>query len=410
MINPNNSITPKMLHKYATSKHNVGGLDFSPVNMKEREEEFKHLITDSNRISRQFIPITDKAFSESYKRFKALHQNVNIEAMDTNFAFVSTTLAKLHTEVYLPLYNTTYRKDVPIDVGTGFVDFVEYYTINWGANNFEEDVMTGNDVNIINSVNANIEQNVSHVHTYQIGYDFSFVTLEKLNKTRFGRSIQDIYSKAILATFDYFVDKIAYFGKDGTSEKGLLNNNKVKVYTVPTGVSGNNNLKDLTNAELISFINGVIKVALEKSNNNLQFAPDTFLIPMDIMAELADRHSPYLNNSLIAYIQENNFGSVVARATGEEYNLKLLPRVQLNDYGTLGGGRIVAYKKDKNFVRMDMPLPLQHFITLPSATKQAYTSIFVGQISTIQLMYNNLDAEGNPEYGPVTYWDMSPAQ
>ena len=41
---------------------------------------------------------------------------------DTNFAFLTTTLAKLHTTLYEQKYFVTYAEDIPVDVGGGFVD------------------------------------------------------------------------------------------------------------------------------------------------------------------------------------------------------------------------------------------------------------------------------------------------
>ena len=78
-------------------------------------------------------------------------------------------------------------------------------------------------------------------------------------------------------------------------------------------------------------------------------------------------------------------------------------RPGLNTLGALGFGRIVAYRKDKQFVRIDMPYPMQHYITLPNIEKMAYTSAFVGQVSEIQMPYN-LNAT---DLGIVTYWDFT---
>ena len=71
--------------------------------------------------------------------------------------------------------------------------------------------------------------------------------------------------------------------------------------------------------------------------------------------------------------------------------------------GTASKGRIVAYKKDKTFVRIDMPYPMQHYITLPNIDKMSYTSAFVGQVSEVQLPYNTTATE----LGVVTYWDFT---
>ena len=65
---------------------------------------------------------------------KALKMYIKDRKMhDTNFAFLTTTLAKLHNQLYEPLYFITYGQDVPVDVGGGFVDYVEYYTVDWAG-------------------------------------------------------------------------------------------------------------------------------------------------------------------------------------------------------------------------------------------------------------------------------------
>ena len=86
-----------------------------------------------------------------------------------------------------------------------------------------------------------------------------------------------------------------------------------------------------------------------------------------------------------------------------EVKIKIESRPALNDMGTGKHGRIVAYKNDKDFVRLDMPYPMQHYITLPNIDKMSYTSAFVGQVSEIQMPYNT----NNAEFGVVSYWDFT---
>ena len=100
------------------------------------------------------------------------------------------------------------------------------------------------------------------------------------------------------------------------------------------------------------------------------------------------------------FIKEHNLGKAQA---GKSFEITIEARPDLDELGTAGKGRIVAYHKDKDFVRLDMPYPCQHFITLPNVDKMSYTSAFVGQVSTIQLPYNT----DNSTLGVVTYWDFT---
>ena len=41
----------------------------------------------------------------------------DVQVHDSNFAFLTTTLAKLHKELYEPLYFVTWQKDIPFETG-----------------------------------------------------------------------------------------------------------------------------------------------------------------------------------------------------------------------------------------------------------------------------------------------------
>ena len=330
---------------------------------------------------------------------KALH--------DSNFAFVSTRLAKLHENAYDPIWYVTWRKDIKgIDVGGGFVDYVEYFTINWQGIQEQTERLFGNNAGVIPRVNANANQSIAAVYTYEVAYDLKFVELEKLNTLRFQRSIQEIYQDAIAAGWELFAQIIAYTGVSNGGF-GLFNSTNVKVYTAPVGVSGGSKFEDLTDAEIIAFFNGVIAEYLINTNHNLAMLPDTFLLPIADSRELSNRTSTFFVKSLRNYILQNNFGSDEVAGTDMEpvYKFQIRGRQQLDAIGTFSDGRVVVYRNEKRFVRMDMPYPLQVYYTGPNVERGAYTSFFIGQISHIQMPYN--DAPGAAgEFGPVTYWDL----
>ena len=77
---------------------------------------------------------------------------------DANFAFLSTTLAKLHQDIKEPMYYTTWAKDVPANLGGGFVDYVEYYTVSWAGIMDQQRNVVANNTNFIPRVNAGLTQ------------------------------------------------------------------------------------------------------------------------------------------------------------------------------------------------------------------------------------------------------------
>lgn len=318
---------------------------------------------------------------------------------DTNFAFLTTTLAKLHTTLYEPKYFVTYAEDIPVDVGGGFVDYVSYYTVDWAGIMNEFRNVVGNNANYIPRVNAGLNQKKVNVYTFEVAYDLRFIELEKMKTLQLQKSIQEIYSNAIVAGWDLFVQRVAYTGIDGKT--GLFNAADVMTTTIDNNVATveNKGFTGMSDADVVAFFNGVFEMYLLNSNMNISILPDTFLVPTFVGSDLTSRFSALYTSTLRQFIIDHNLGS---DESAGKVKITISSRADLNTLGT-GHGRIVAYKKDKSFVRIDMPYPMQHFITLPNIDKMSYTSAFVGQVSEIQLPYNT----NENELGIVSYWDFT---
>lgn len=322
----------------------------------------------------------------------------DVKVHDANFAFLSTTLAKLHQKTYTPKVYFTYAKDVPVDTGGGFVDYVEYFTVDWAGIMNDTRNIFGNNGNLIPRINASMTQNRVPVYTYEIAYDLRFIELEKMKQLTLQKSIEQIYKDGILAGWDYFVQRVAYLGI--ASSHGLFNSTNVLVGTIDNSNTSGKGFEGLTDAEVVGFFNGVFTRYLIESNMNVALLPDTFLVPSFVSADLVNRFSALYSNTLLDFLKEHNLGKAQA---GKAFEITIEARPDLDGIGTNDCGRIVAYRKDKDFVRLDMPYPCQHFITLPNIDKMAYTSAFVGQVSVIQLPYN----QDNASLGVVTYWDFT---
>lgn len=317
---------------------------------------------------------------------------------DANFAFLTTTLAKLHKELYEPLYFVTWQKDVPFETGGGFVDYVEYYTVDWAGIMNEYRNLVSNNANYIPRVNAGMNQMRVKVYTYEVAYDLRFIELEKMKKLTLQKSIQEIYNNAIVAGWDLFVQQIAYTGVAGS--KGLFNYDNVLVSTVDNSATTGKGFEGMSDDTVVALFNGIFETYLRESNMNIKILPDTFLVPTWMMSDLVSRFSALYSNSLYNFILEHNLG--IAQS-GKELKIRIEGREALNDLGVNGAGRIVAYRNDKQFVRIDIPYPIQHYITLPNIEKMSYTSAFVGQVSEVQMPYNTSDSE----LSVVTYWDFT---
>ena len=327
------------------------------------------------------------------------HRIGNKKLHDTNFATLSSTLAKLVPDLAEPVTSTTYQNDIDIRVGGGFVDAVNYYSVDWYGIVKNTLNLGANNSNIVPRVNASLRQHKAEVYTWEVAYDLRFIDLEKMKKIELTKSITDIYKDIIVANFDIFCESIAYTGKDGGF--GLFNNPSVKVY-------GGFKKSDLTSSDdsvaipaICSFINGMFQTVLNETGFNISMLPDTILVPTWLGAKMSSIRSDLFTNNLRYFLENFNYGKDEALEP-DNFKVKIRSRTALDTLGNDNLGRVVAYPKNKKFVSMDLTYPLQMFYTGPNTERASYTTFFVGQISAIQMPYNTSSAE----YGAVTYWEF----
>ena len=225
---------------------------------------------------------------------------------DANFAFLTTSLAKLHTTLYEPKYWVTYAQDIPVDVGGGFVDYVSYYTVDWAGIMNEFRNVVGNNANYIPRVNAGLNQKRVNVYTFEVAYDLRFIELEKMKKLTLQKSIQEIYQNAIVAGWDLFVQKVAYTGVDGKT--GLFNSDQVLATTIDnsTATKANAGFAGMTDGAVVAFFNGIFQTYLENTNMNISLLPDTILVPTFVGSDLTSRFSALYTSSLRKFLVDHN--------------------------------------------------------------------------------------------------------
>lgn len=319
---------------------------------------------------------------------------------DANFATLTTTLAKLHTEIYEPIVHTTYQQDVEINVGGGFVEMVSYYSVDWYGIVKNSLNIVGNNTNVTPRVNASLRQHKAEVYTWEVAYDLRFIDLEKMKKLELTKSITDIYKDIIVANFDIFCETVAYLGKDGGS--GLFNNPNVKVYGGFSKGAMTNADETIAIPAICSFINGIFEVVLNETGFNIAMLPDRILVPSWLGSKMSSIRNELFTSNLRAFLENYNYGKDEA-IEPDDFKLVIRSRQALNTLGNANLGRVVAFpRKAKKYVRMDLTYPLQMFYTGPNTERHGYTSFFVGQISAVQLPYNT----NNAEYGAVTYWEF----
>ena len=242
-------------------------------------------------------------------------------------------------------------------------------------------------------------KNTIPVFTFEIAYDLRFIDLEKIAKQTLPQSVESVYKDVILAAFDLFVNRVAYLGIAGKG--GLFNSDKVVPVSLPVGGT-EADLTALSDAELLSLMNGMLAAYIEDGRFNIDFLPDTMLVPTQLGKAL-QRHSDLFTQNLRNYFANNNYITDEADAHDlKDFKLHIRTRSLLDDLGNFDSGRVVMYRKSPEFVKIWIPYPIKPMHTsVINIERMAYTTLFVGQVSTVQLPYND-----GSEFGAVTYFDL----
>lgn len=324
------------------------------------------------------------------------------KAHDAGFAFLSNNLAKIDKTIYKPLANITYVEDAKgcIEVGNELVDSIEYYSSDYTGLADTINNIFGAKGDIIPRVTGGLIQGRVPVYNFEIAYEFKFVELEKLAGKNVPVSIETVYQDLVTTGWDLFVNRVFYTGIGG--EGGIFNHSKVKTYTLPGITSAT--ISTVADSVLIAAINTMIKNHLVATNYNINTLPDTILVPTAIAETLANRVNALYTDYLINFLQTHNLATATARANGiENHTLRIVGRAQADDQGVAGKGRLAMYKKDPKFLKLHIPFDFKSFRTAPDMQSMSYVTLFVGQVSQLQLPYN----EDSTEPGAVSYYDLA---
>lgn len=324
------------------------------------------------------------------------------KAHDAGFAFLHNNLAKIDKTIYKPLANVTYVEDAKgcIEVGNELVDAIEYYSSDYTGLADTVNNIFGSKGDIIPRVTGGLIQGRVPVYNFEIAYEFKFVELEKLAGKNLPVSIETVYQDLVTMGWDLFVNRVFYTGIGG--EGGLLNHSKVQVTTLPGITSAT--IHTVDDSVIIAAFNTMIKNHLVATNYNLNTLPDTIVVPTAVAETLANRVNALYTDYLINFLSTHNLATATARANGiDNHTLRIVGRVQADDQGVAGKGRLVMYKKDPKFLKLHIPFDFKSFRTAPDMTNASYVTLFVGQVSQLQLPYNESDTAP----GALSYYDLA---
>lgn len=261
-------------------------------------------------------------------------------------AFLVGELERLDQELYAPLADFTWSRDIDLREDVTIADEVTSFMLANYAGGFGSIGGSGKSwIKGMDTTPARVSVETSKVTTPLTpwGMEVSYSIFELQKAMQVGRPIDVQKYDAMKFKHQLDIDQQVYMGDEGIGVKGLLNNDAV----VEKANLGSVDVKTMSAEDAVNLFNTV----LESSWKATQYIriPDTILIPPALFAALASKQLPNVDKNVLEYVLQNN----IAVSNGGK--LTISPVKWLNDSSiNSGNGRLVAYTKARDVVRFPL--------------------------------------------------------
>lgn len=296
-------------------------------------------------------------------------------------AFLESELEKRDTMIRKPLTSVTYPRDIEIDVGGGWADYVSAMSVSYGLTGGSgASPVTAGGANAIPVVQASVDKGLFKAHAFQVALRIMYQDMQRANFV--GRSLDSLLTDGVRLAYDMHVEQNVYVGIADYNTTGLLNNADVTATTVANGVGGTATWVTKTPAEILKDINDAITTIWGTAGYDMDAIPNHILLPYEQYAYILNTPvSALATESILDYVQKNNI------ATKNGVDLFIGATKWNKGIGVGGADRMVVYVNKRRYLKMDELVPLTRAMYLANATENAYDTSYVANITEPEVMY-----------------------
>jgi len=182
-----------------------------------------------------------------------------------------------------------------------------------------------------------------------IGY---FYTLEELAQAQMmGQPLSAERAAAAFRAYEEFMEDVAFIGSTDKDWTGLLNDPNVEIVPADaSGTGGSQAWDDKTADQMLADINAIL-TGIYTDSSTVEMA-DTLLLPTAAFLALSLRRIPETVATVMSFLRENN---TYTAQTGQALTIRAVR--QLDTAGEGGVGRMVAYRRDPQVLKLHLPMP-----------------------------------------------------
>lgn len=296
-------------------------------------------------------------------------------------AFLISELEKRDTLLRKPLDSYTYPRDININTGGGWVDYVSAQSIAYGitGGSGSGPVHAGG-ANGLPMVSANVEKGLYRAHVFAAGLRVLFVEMQKA--AQIGRSLDQMLTDGIRKAYDKHMDQHVYTGIEEYGTTGLLNDPEAAETTVSTGAAGATEWSKKTPDEILVDVNAALMANWAAAEYDETAKPNHILIPYEQYADILTRKVTELaTETILDFLLKNN------ASTKNGGSLYIGPTRWCKGAGTGKTDRMAVYVNSSRFVSMDELVPLSRIMSGPNVANVCYDTAYMANISQVQVLY-----------------------
>ena len=296
----------------------------------------------------------------------------NDATIQSTGAFLVGELERLDPELYGPIADFTWSRDIDLREDVTIADEVSSFILSNYAGGFggtgpgKKNWITGMDTTPA-QVGVSQTKVTSPITPWGGEVSYSILELERAMKT--GRPIDVQKFDALRMKHQLDIDQMVYLGDDEVGVSGLLNNSAVTAANVGA----------ITSSTPVADVLDIFNTILEQAWAATQYTriPDRMLVPPAVFKILVGTQLPNTKSNLLNFILENS----LTRANGKF--LEIWPVKYLADTSIFATPKIVAYTKDRSVVRF----PLVQLQSLPRGVRDYMQTVpYYGALGAVEFV------------------------
>lgn len=298
-------------------------------------------------------------------------------------AFLVSELEKRDPLIRKPLTSFTYPRDIVIQSGGGWVDFVSAMSVSYGiTGGAGASPVTAGGANGLPIVQASVDKGVYKAHTFAAALRVMWQDMQRSNYI--GRSLDNLLQDGVRMAYDKHMDQNTYTGFEEYGTTGLVNQEDVTETTAAGNGQTSSSTKwvDKTPDQILADVNDALLAVWAANGYDLSAIPNHILLPYEQYNYImTTKVTDLATETIYDFLMKNNV------ATKNGGDLFIGATSWCKGAGTSSGDRMVVYVNHERFVKEDELVPLTRAMSQPNATNFCYDTAYAANISEVQLFY-----------------------